>query len=81
MMKTHSSEVVQGDKLRGKATVNTKEATVDKGSDGECIEGFQACVVNGMRILVEACAKKEDAHHVELGRTLDLGRGHAYIRA
>ena len=33
-MKTHSSEVLQGDELGGKASVNTKKATVDERSDG-----------------------------------------------
>lgn len=32
--KTHSSDVVQGHELRRKASVNTKEATVDERSDG-----------------------------------------------
>ena len=33
MMETHSSDIVQGDELRGKASVNTEEAIVDEGSD------------------------------------------------
>lgn len=69
---THLTDVVQGDELGGKATMNTKEATVDEGSDGERIEGIQACVVDGLRVLVEACGKKEDGRHIEFGGTLDL---------
>lgn len=70
---THLTDVVQGDELGGKATMNTKEATVDEGSDGERIEGIQACVVDGLRVLVEACGKKEDGRHIEFGDPGPLG--------
>lgn len=72
MTKTHSSDVVQGHELRGNASVNTKEATVDERSDGQCIERFQARVIDGLRVLVEACAKKEDIYRIELGGVPDL---------